>query len=48
MFSLFTYIMSRVTHSEPGLSMINEAILHTPEVEIESDETYHVASFCCP
>ena len=29
MFSIFSYIMSRVTHSEPGLPMLMFHVIHT-------------------
>ena len=34
MFSIFTYIMSRVTHSEPGLPMYTQAVPYTTYFEL--------------
>ena len=42
MFSIFTYIMSRVTHSEPGLPMRDPPVTCTT-LEKDSRHTLHTA-----
>ena len=38
MFSIFTYIMSRVTHSEPGLPMVHvQKVRDFPQTKLDSE-----------